>query len=196
MSRSTSGGKNAPKVEREIAALWEAIEAWFRDHGVGAVEQLQRGATDRRIEAFETEAGVSLPADYRASLGVHDGDATLHDYDYLSLDRVKGKWSMMSELLDDGAFDDKEPEGSEGVIRKVWWHRKWIPFAADSAGNLLVIDLAPGRRGKKGQIVRMETATGPEPTGVDSFLEWLRRYRSDLESDQYRVDEYGYLIER
>lgn len=184
-------------AEHVLKQVWDEIEEWYREHGAAALESLRDGASERQISDFEAAIGVKLPADYRASLDVHDGDATLHDYDYLSIERAENKWSMMAGLDEDGTFKDRKPKStSNDLIQNVWWHRGWIPFASDSAGNLLCLDMVPGLRGTKGQVIRMETISGPEASGIDSFLLWLQRYRNDLDKGRYEVDEYGFLIER
>jgi cell wall assembly regulator SMI1 len=74
---------------------------------------------------------------------LHDGDAYVHDYNYLSLEGVLRKWLMMTELSEEGVFKERKVfDAGEGIIQNTWWHRAWIPFA-EMEGNLICIDLAP-----------------------------------------------------
>lgn len=184
-------------VKPIIQNLWKDIESWFKENAPIILDSLGDGASDQQINEFETSIGTMLPNDYKESLRIHNGDVYFHSYNYLSIDRALKKWSMMTELNQDGTFEGNEVEGAErGLIQNAWWHSKWIPFAEDSGGNMLCIDMAPGINGTKGQIIKMEIQSGPSATGHKSFLDWLRRYKDDLYGGKYEVDDFGFIIEK
>src|SRR5262249_32779186 len=56
-----------------------------------------------------------------------------------------------------------------GPIQPVWWHRRWIPFACDAAGNLSCLDLAPAAGGTVGQIIDWDHEAGPWRVLFPSF---------------------------
>ncbi|GMF60646.1 unnamed protein product [[Candida] boidinii] len=41
----------------------------------------------------------------------------------------------------------------DGAIQEVYAHDNWIPLVKDNVGNNIAVDLAPGQRGKWGQII-------------------------------------------
>lgn len=60
-------------VLRNVKQLWERIEAYFYEHWPQKELKLRPPATEQEIAAAESELGVRLPDDFRASLKVHDG---------------------------------------------------------------------------------------------------------------------------
>jgi len=185
--------KEAPA---KVRALWHEIQEWYAKNTPRLEKSLHAGATAAQLAAFEKQTGLTLPADYKASLETHNGEVSVHDYTYLSLDGVANNWSNMTKLLDAGTFADAEVyEQGEGVIQNTWWHRGWIPFAEDGGGNMLCIDTAPAARGTAGQILRMELGSGPGVMEYQSFLAWLEHYHDDLVAGKYQVDDEGLLFE-
>jgi cell wall assembly regulator SMI1 len=196
-SRTRKGTVKQLKVEAAIRDIWREIELWYKEKAPGILENLKPPASDEQIKEFEVRLGTSLPPDYRASLKVHNGDIYFHDYKYLRIDGVFKKWEMTTKLKEDGKFEGRKVEEAvRGIIQNSWWHRAWIPFAEDSCGNLLCIDMAPGTNGVEGQIIRMEIKSGPEFSGHKSFLSWLERYKNDLYAGKYEVHEFGFIVEK
>lgn len=184
-------------VEAAIQNTWNQIERWYAENAPRILENLRNGASDEDISNFEARVGLPLPDDYKASLRLHDGDAYVHDYNYLSLEGVLNNWLLMTEQSEQGVFKEREVfDAGGGIIQNTWWHRAWIPFAEDGGGNLICIDMAPEADGVVGQILKMEMQLGPVATQYKSFLEWLASYKNDIYGEVYEVDEDGYLIEK
>jgi len=135
-----------------------------------------------------------LPADYRASLRAHNGDADLSAWHYLSADGVWRVASALRARSEAGTFAGRSVIGAgRGIIQPLWWHRGWMPFARDQTGRLLCLDLDPALGGIVGQLIAWDPDTGPVATGHRSFAAWLREYRDDLLADRYHVDADGYI---
>jgi cell wall assembly regulator SMI1 len=184
-------------VESVIQNVWKDIENWYKENAPNILDNLRGGASNKQISEIENSFGILLPDDYKASLKIHNGDIYFHSYNYLSLDRVFDKWLKMMELSQVGTFEGNKVEGVEmGIFQNTWWHSNWIPFAEDSGGNTLCIDMAPGINGTQGQILRMEVQSGPSATEHKSFLDWLRGYKDDLYGGRYEVDEFGFIVEK
>ncbi len=185
--------KNAPA---RVRALWNEIAQWYAENAPRLARSLREGATAAQLAAFEQQTGLTLPDDYKASLETHNGEVSLHDYTYLSLDSVFNSWSNMTKLAEAGTFAHAEVyEQGEGVIQNTWRHRGWIPFAEDGGGNMFCIDTTPAARGVAGQVLRMEIGSGPGITEYPSFLAWLENYGDDLVAGKYQVDDDGLLYE-
>jgi uncharacterized protein len=180
----------------DVAALWSEIEKWLGAHAPDRARELRPGASPEALEALKTTIHHELPPDYSASLRLHNGKAELSDYAYLSIDDVTDTWTRLRDLEQSGAFAKLQIDAPEAqVIQPKWWHSGWLPFAKDSGGNLLCLDLDPGINGRFGQVIRFERAMGPGPMGVNSFLEWLRAYLDALMSGKLKVDEDGFIRE-
>lgn len=185
------------KVEAEVQATWREIKKWYKKHAPKLLKDLRDGVADEEIEAFESKIGLSLPEDYKASLKLHDGEVYVHDYNYLSLESVSGKWSSMERRRKKGDFKGREVyQRGEGIIKNTWWHPGWIPFAEDGGGNYICIDMAPAKRGVVGQILKWERESGPYPIKLNSFLDWLKVYKDYLYAGVYVVDKEGFIIEK
>ena len=58
-----------------IEEAWKRIEAWGRKNAPAMLEDLNVGASEEQISALESELRMKLPADFRRSLKVHDGES-------------------------------------------------------------------------------------------------------------------------
>jgi cell wall assembly regulator SMI1 len=182
-----------------IKALWAEIDAWFDEHDARRnIEARRPGATKARIARLEKQLSVKLPSDYVESLEVHDGGGSFESYEYLSTEEVHRWWRIWSSALEKGELEGREPaEEGRGLLKPGFWDRHWVPFAADSVGNLLCIDLDPGPRGKAGQLIHFESQDGIGPIaepGKD-FTGWLLGYRDRLRQGELVVDEEGFVDE-
>ena len=101
---------------------------------------------------------------------------------------------MMNELKEEGTFISyKVKESNRGIIKDIRWHSHWIPFALDSGGNSICIDLSPDKNGIYGQIIYHEKEEGPLIGNQKSFFEWLQTYQQDLYRGAYFVDKDGFI---
>jgi cell wall assembly regulator SMI1 len=178
--------------ENRIANLWQRIEKWLAQHAPDRLKELNEGASDRSIATLEKTIGRKLPADYAASLRLHDGNAYLTTYQYLDSDSVAANWEAWVQLE-----NDSRPihDPSAGIIKPKWWHRGFVPFAEDSGGNFHCLDLDPGPKGTVGQVIIWEMTMGPAPSGQDSFTTWLTDYASGLANGRFQVDDNGFIFE-
>lgn len=180
-----------------ISSIWKDIEDWYRVHAPVVYQDLREGATPEKIEELENQIGLVLPEDLKVSLMLHNGSVGFHDYRYLTTEGIYRNWSRMNELKEEGVFSQNTiSEVNEGIIKNTWWNSHWIPFAEDSGGNMICIDLSPEENGYSGQIIYMEMQEGPIISEYKSFFEWLQKYKKALYRGEYIVDEYGYIEEK
>jgi cell wall assembly regulator SMI1 len=141
--------------------------------------------------------GIKLPEYYIESLKIHNGGGYFDSYEYLSIKGVLSWWTILNTLLAEGKFQNRKVKSYPQRIQKSWWDKKWIPFAADSAGNLLCIDLNPGKDGTNGQLIYFEQqdGSGPLPSSEETFVSWLEEILSKVKSKELVYEEYGSLSE-
>ena len=97
----------------------------------------------------------------------------MEDRELLSLERIMREWKTWKALLDKGTFganDHGEP--AKGVQQK-WWIPEWIPVTYDGSGNHHMLDLAPAKGGKLGQIVGFWHDAAERTVDGTDFLTWL-----------------------
>ncbi|TDE45725.1 hypothetical protein E1295_24070 [Nonomuraea mesophila] len=150
------------------------------------------------------EAGVALPRDLRALYAAVDGDGgrgLLHGYGWFGLE-------MLAELCDPARRwwvtqgwrryvhqPFVKEYGPALRIRRVADHPAWIPFATDMFGNYLAVDMAPGPRGRPGQVILIGRSHGAGPVYVaDSVTALLREHVEALASGSFERDGEGLWI--
>jgi cell wall assembly regulator SMI1 len=188
MSQADSEHRKLQTLEIEVAIcnIWRDIEQWYLDRAPEKLESLLQGATDEQIAEFEIQVGVSLPVDYKASLKIHNGYVNFHEFTYTNLEATHHRWLMMTDSAEKGLFEfekDKVINAGGGIIENTWWHRNWIPFAADANGSYFCLDMAPATNGKTGQVIFNTSQRGPVISKYKSFMEWLEAYRDSLYQD-------------
>lgn len=188
----------ASEIKKKIALIRDTYIS--RAKGEVKYRSLKK-ATDAKIRAFEARLGVSLPEAYTVFLKNNDVAMAFDGgFEAMPLDKVIRTWSVMNKHLDKGVFDDGRIERHEkegfgnwkgDYVKKVWWSKKWVPFAEDSCGNTKCIDLDPGKNGEEGQITAMEVQDGQGPfaTKYLSFSSYLDDQVSFYKNNKYEVEE-------
>jgi cell wall assembly regulator SMI1 len=156
---------------------------------------LAAGASEQAIEEVERELGVILPEDVRASYRRHDGRFSLEPViamDMLPLIEMAEWWRILEQLPHDEPWAGQPPyyitdevvrsDYQAGPVQPVWWHRRWIPFASELAGNLTCIDLASASDGLVGQVIAWDHECGPTRELFPSFQRFLATWADQLES--------------
>lgn len=144
-----------------IARLWTRIERWFARKHPSLSLNLRPGATDKQIAAAEKALKVTFPADLRASLRIHDGQAGDCRIQWLPVvqqlapleamvrcwkgDRAYYKASDAFDLLD-----------KSKRVRQEFLHPRHIPFAGIPSHwdyARLMLDFVPGAKGTEAQVI-------------------------------------------
>ena len=152
---------NAASID--VGEAWARLEAWFGKRHPELSLALRPGAKAKELAAAEQALGVKLPADFRASVLVHDGQL---DHPQVQLFPFAQRLGSLASLVrcwkDDRAlYDAKEmalrldwlDEGKR--VRQVHLHPKHIPFAGSPYWDYgrLLFDFLPGPEGTRGQVI-------------------------------------------
>jgi len=73
-----------------------------------------------------------------------------------------------------------------GKVKAIHWCEGWIPMVVDLVGNFTFIDLAPGEKGIKGQIIFGDHDFGTEVMNK-SYLEYLEEVAGKFERERYAI---------
>ncbi len=157
-----------------IEAVWKKIDDWFDAHdatqNIGA---RQAPATDAALRALSQHLAAELPKELVSSLKVHNGAGDFESYELLGCEAIQQWWDVMQKWREDGAP----------------WESSWIPFAADSCGNLLCIE-------PPSNFVRfVEPRTEETGRAALSLRRWFKRYAKRLEEGLLAVNEEGFVEE-
>ena len=103
---------------------FERLLGWFASSGGSDAPTFGPGRAD---------AVGPLAELFRTVDGQLSGGPIFAYFELLSYTDAQAEKSMMDDLARDESWEDS------------WWHRSWHPFAADGAGQLLVVDERDGR---------------------------------------------------
>lgn len=168
------------------------IESWFATNLPEFLDDLAPGCSEAALADTEALIGTELPEDFKDLYRRHDGQllrrcwGIFYDLHFISLSKVREEWwgwkEAMPSGLDNSPFSESAPPGA---VRNVYASRGWIAFAIDSGGNSIGIDLDPGPRGTRGQVInfgRDEYEKFVLARSTSEFLEW---FAGQLESGNF-----------
>ncbi|KVO63756.1 hypothetical protein WT66_12150 [Burkholderia stagnalis] len=178
-TRADATGAAAPSPHDTIAAAWSRLDAWRRTLPADAPEPFRGPASDEDLRALEAGLGVALPAAWRESLRLHDGQEAGRTEPFagetlLSARQILVQWSIWHDLVARGDLADCEGEPEPG-IRGDWYNLKWIPLTHNGSGDHLCIDLDPDEGGRIGQVIRVWHDSPEREHVAESVGEWLAR---------------------
>lgn len=85
---------------------------------------------------------------------------------------------------------DQQESVPEGAIQRVYAHPGWIPLISDFLGNNIGIDLAPGPKGRWGQVILFGREFDRKYVVASSWAAFLMNFADDLENgNHYIYDE-------
>ena len=179
-----------------VREIWQRIERWLETNAPPRVLRgLAPPASEEDIANAEDELGYRFPADFRASLFIHDGErkdvGSIKGLRLNSLKELLVDWRTMEELLRDGEFSQFGDEVGPTGLKPGHWNRGWVPVASDGGGNSYSMDLDPGGAGTAGQMFFFDHEQGPGTVEAKSLLEWLGHYADELEAGRVRVRAGG-----
>ncbi|ODV61242.1 SMI1/KNR4 family protein, partial [Ascoidea rubescens DSM 1968] len=201
-----------------IQEIWERLENFFDENYVELYDNLSDPATAADLNELENDLNCTLPLDIRESWQIHDGQErpgkptgvimglTLLDIE--SIVEEYGVWQTAAKRINHQKYlyDQKKtriiappkpginfvahqhsiPEGS---IQPTYVHPGWIPLAKDFSGNNIAVDLAPGPKGKWGQIIVFGHDFDTKFVISSSWSDFLNKVVTEYENDEYLLDE-------
>lgn len=178
--------------------LWGRLEAWAKKSG--RTLKLRPGATEKAVAAAEKTMKLRFPADFRASLLLHDGQERGPDDDasdtstlfewmpgsgaLAPLEQIVAQWKDER----DNDEEDDEPE-AEGGVYDVMSHPRRIPIAGSRwwDGDNTYLDLHPAPKGTEGQLIMFTSECDLALLGT-SFRAALESYLHALDSGDWVFD--------
>lgn len=131
-------------------------------------------ASKKRLDALEKTLGLPLGTQHRALLEQSDGWGSLRSYEVLGVTQIRS-WASV---------------GRKDAANGARWLPGWVPFAADSAGNLLCVESSRNR------VVIVERQEGfSAKISKKTLDQWLAAVLDDLESGALVVDDEGFVTE-
>ncbi|RZF77342.1 KNR4-like cell wall assembly/cell proliferation coordinating protein [Pseudoalteromonas sp. CO325X] len=140
---------------------WNGIIKSLNKMGCLDETKLNPSATPSEVEELEKHLGVTLPAQLKEFLFIHNGQddqgaGIVFGELILSTSSIKRYWDgwrdIDEEEMNEDCADFMESEPL-GFIKPLYTNRKWIPLTHDWGGNHIGIDYDPDEKGATGQII-------------------------------------------
>ena len=184
--KSPQPAAKSPKAPTIIKS-WERIEQALQPK---ARQSLPKGATAGQLQTLEKKIRATTTQEVKDFWGRHDGQAAgpplipktyspAPEFRLLSIKEALAERAIWCELEEGGDFADLEADPDDGV-KPDWWNAKWLPIASDTLGNFLCLDFAPGKGGKKAQVIRVDHDNGQRPIVADSVRTLLAEIAAEL----------------
>lgn len=196
--KATQAAPPDPAITERLRALWQRLEAWCAAHA-GRSLNLGSGAAPDSVAAAEQTMGLAFPADFRASLLLHEGQTTFKDGSSPSFPWLPGcpQLAPLSQILYQykevqGLSDEYPPPDAlddDRRLRAGVYRKGRIPIAGTPwwDGDSTYLDLDPGPEGTPGQVITMISECDFVVLG-SSFEDALARWVGALESGQWTYD--------
>jgi cell wall assembly regulator SMI1 len=179
--------KQVEIIEIAIKNIWLNIKEWFHERIVKSAANVGLQYKKEVASVLQKKMSVKFPPDFYVSVNLNSASFDINEYTLLNAEDIIETWKI-NELEDEGKFKlaNKKVEKNR-YFKKVWWNSKWIPFAKNSYGDKICIDLDPGPSGQFGQVLYHYNDQGPIFSEFKSFFQWLLSYNSDLQNSKYKV---------
>lgn len=156
-----------------------ALEQWLSVNLPEAAASLNDGASQHTLDELSRFTGLSLPDSLESLYRWHDGQRAtcpsgiFYGLRFLSLREVRHEWQ---------AWPPPEMGDTAGAIKSGAAQRGWLPFATDTSGNFLAVDLDPGPLGQHGQVINCARGNSASQmqmqyvlaSDVLQFVQWLQ----------------------
>lgn len=186
--------------------LLERLQSCIESRFPTMAANLNPGASEAGIDAFERALGRSLPASVRALYRWHDGSAGAGGHyvlglffglPFLSLDDALRHWKRETDMLDECTAEQLAAYAAvytclpPGTICQGVASRDWIPLADDGGGAYLGVDLDPDAAGSAGQVISFGCREFTRVQAGASLEQFLESLLGLYENGEYElVDEY------
>lgn len=168
---------------------WARLERWCREYHPALLNGLAGGATAEQIGALERAIGQQLPADVRESFALHNGcGRLLFARDSFSTERAEHDWIFWrSAAYLNEEFREEMRAFPLGTVALDYTNAGWVPLTRDAGSNHIGVDLAPGPKGVRGQVIIFGRNENEKCVLADSWGEFLSDYATFLESGAVRA---------
>ena len=182
-----------------IKAAWKRLKRWCRAELPEHAGADSPPATAKEIADFEAAIGQNLPNDVRESCRVYNGQCAGPGIVFgLAVDPLRdclNNWKTWVEgyesVLKDSTADDLAARCSSfpaGFVRQLYFDRGWIPLTYDSGGNHIGVDLNPGPKGTRGQVIKFGRDDEFHTVLALSWGQFLTDIADELEAGNFRLD--------
>jgi cell wall assembly regulator SMI1 len=176
---------------------WNRILAWVEQHAPDLLDHLEPGAERAELAEAETRLSMRLPTALRTFYTLQNGTVGFAIFPALEPDQSafgplavdEIEFLEIDEDDDSGEMTEDDFDADPG-IRREFWNEMWIPFAAaGDRGDFLILDMAPDRGGRPGQVIEWRHDTNERRLVAPSLEHLLKQVAEGMEAGRYVYDE-------
>jgi cell wall assembly regulator SMI1 len=187
---------NPTKTTYSVSDAWSRLKIWASEHLPRFNEDLNPPATDKQIRDLEKVIGAKIPPDLHESLRIHNGQGygqgIVFGLQLLSIKSILNDLKNWNKYVAKGgnpSFDASCTCFPPNAVRQSYYAPGWIPLTYDGGGNFIAVDLAPGPKGRQGQIIIFGRDDEFHPVLAWSWAQFLTDLADELEAGNFRLDK-------
>lgn len=190
---------NPAATTYSVRVAWERLKRWSAANMPRDDADDPPPASEKQLREVERAIGAELPEDVRESYRVYDGQfggcGIVYHLEVQPLRDCLHNWRTWVEgyegALKDSTAADLGAHCSsfpDGYVRPVYFDRGWIPLTYDSGGNHIAVDLNPGPKGTRGQVIVFGRDDEFHTVLALSWGQFLTDLADELEAGNFRID--------
>ena len=154
----------------------------------GALEELLPPVTDAELTSAEQELGITFPEDIRSLYKWRNGQiGILFLFDEFRLYSLEEMLKMQRVNLNSCTPEYTDVTDDSGIFKDCIFNPKWIPIGDNGGNTMLYLDMDPGKKGVKGQL--LEACDGEPNFIFKSLQEFLEATTKRIASGEIAWDE-------
>ena len=181
-----------------IVDLWARLTEWANANAPDMLADLNAPATEQQISDLEQQLGLELPAAFKETLAIHNGEddgwpcKVFADYGaFLSCEQILHNWRTMLELTEAERAENPDepdyPSDVTGPAQPLMFHKAWMPIMNCNGDRIWALDFAPAGDGTPGQVIEFDWECDYLAVIAPSFEVFLDEYLKSLEGGEYEI---------
>lgn len=186
----------------DVPAVWARIEACLATLAPDLLGNLDAGASEIAVRAFEKTIGRKLPEEVRQSFRAHNGQRpegyqhpVIYSIDFGSLAWASEAWNLWLDLEGEDDLDEYARENGNstpnGAINLGYANRNWIPLVSIGQSDYFGLDFDPGPKGLAGQVINFGRDEDYKAVWAWSWGWFLNDLAEELEAGNFRLPGAG-----
>jgi cell wall assembly regulator SMI1 len=174
---------------KEVSRLWRSLREWQR-HAMGEhYQEVMPGLTEPQLQAIERLLGFDLCDSHKALLRLSAGGTPWpNEGEHTDAESMLERWAMWVSIARgaDQSFGEPDPKHLPTMKTAfAYCHDRLLPLSREyGGGDGVMLDMAPGPAGRRGQIVRVDHGEG---------LRWFAPHLTAYLSDFVQTMESGHV---
>ncbi|MGF1579668.1 MAG: SMI1/KNR4 family protein [Gemmataceae bacterium] len=179
-------------VAVSVARSWLRIRRRLNETLPVLVRELNEGASHEEVEELEASIGEPLPKDLKAYFRIHNGalgsPGLFFGLELLPTHEVQRNYGNWVSGVDEyPELDDWHASFPEGAVQQRFLCPGWIPLTYDGGGNHIGVDMAPGPKGRRGQVILFGSDDEQHSVVAWSWAEFLQLFAKLLEEADFSM---------